>query len=87
MLFSIGECVVACNSEPSSVQLISKVVGKKTRPEKPRQKSICVKYDDEFIREALVPKYFKFAKRSVADTLWGRTKPGEGSSSTDSYVQ
>ena len=58
MLFSIGECVVACNSEPSSVQLISKVVGKKTRPEKPRQKSICVKYDDEFIREALVPKYF-----------------------------
>ena len=30
---------------------------------------------------------FKFAKRSVADTLWGGTKPGEGSSSTDSYTQ
>ena len=43
MLFSIGECVVACNSEPSSVELTSKVDGKKTRPEKPRQKSICIK--------------------------------------------
>ena len=57
------------------MELVSKVDGKKTRPEKPGQKRFLHK----FIRRVLVPKYL--------DTLWGRTKPGEGSSSTDSYVQ
>ena len=78
MLFSIGECVVACNSEPSSEELISKVDGKKTRPGTPRQKSICIK-----IRWWIYSR----SSGSVADTLWGGTKPEEGSSSTDSYTQ
>lgn len=73
--------MIACNSEPSSLELIIKVDGNKMRPKKPGQKSICM---DELIHKSSGSEIFLNLQK---DTLWERLKPGEGSSSTGSYVQ
>ena len=70
MLFSIGEFVAACSSEPSSVALIGKFDGKKKRPEKPGQKSICIKIRWWLYSRSSGSEIFLNLQK---DTLWGPT--------------